>query len=231
MKILMHCKSLYTLLIGGSFDCKAISTDDDMVDFHGFQNLRVLTLDNCGLTGQIPGSIDLGGNNISGSIPTEIGQLQLFQQLYLDSNNFSDEVPDQISSLKYLEILNLSTNHLIGKIPSSTTNLSFLSTFDVSYNNLEGRIPIGMHQSFDTSAFKGNPKLCGAPLPNECREIDVDNKNNINQDEDNKYDELPWFCISAALGYIVGFWGVCGSLVLKKTWRHAYFRFLNNTLK
>ncbi|XP_057951138.1 receptor-like protein EIX2 isoform X2 [Malania oleifera] len=30
------------------------------------------------------------------------------------------------------------------------------------------------------------------------------------------------------LGFVVGFWGVCGTLVLNTSWRIAYFRFLNN---
>ncbi|CAN6560942.1 unnamed protein product [Malus baccata var. baccata] len=323
MKIFMCSKSLQTLLMGGSFYREAMPTDDDMVNFHGFQNLRVLSLGGCGLTGQIPrwlsnlknlegldmsynqitgpipswlgtlpklfyvdlsfnqisgefpkqlcrlpmlignasrvdnyefelpifgglnkklflyflprrpsnfpGAISLRANNISGSIPAEIGQLQLLRQLYLDNNNFSGEVPDQISSLKYLEHLDLSGNHLFGKIPWSITSLNFLRVFNVSYNDLQGQIPTGTQlQSFNASAFEGNPRLCGAPLPNECREIDVDSKNNVDQDVDNEHDELPWFYIFAVLGFIVGFWGVCGSLALKKTWRYAYFCFLDD---
>ncbi|OMO88213.1 LRR receptor-like serine/threonine-protein kinase FLS2-like protein [Corchorus olitorius] len=29
-----------------------------------------------------------------------------------------------------------------------------------------------------------------------------------------------------ALGFIVGFWGVCGSLIIKQSWRRAYFKFV-----
>ncbi|CAN6558149.1 unnamed protein product [Malus baccata var. baccata] len=319
MKILMCCKSLHTLILPGSFHRETMPIEYDMVDFHGFQNLRVLSLADCGLTGQIPGwlsnlknlemlelninqitgsipswlgtlpklsyvdlsanqisgefpkqlcrlpmlmvnasrvdnykfelplygrvmenptflprrlslikrTIDLSVNNISGSIPIEIGQLQLLQEFRLNGNNFSGNIPDQISNLKSLETLILSENHLSGKIPSSMASLNFLKEFDVSYNNLEGQIPTGTQlQSFNASAFEGNLQLCGTPLPNECREIDVDNKNNI--DADKEHDEFPWFYIFAALGFIVGFWGVCSSLVLKKTWRYAYFRFLDN---
>ncbi|KAB2615899.1 receptor-like protein 2 [Pyrus ussuriensis x Pyrus communis] len=320
IKILMRCKSLHALFLASSFSGEAMPTDDDMVDFHGFQNLRVLSLGGCGIVGQIPGwlsnlknlemlylgfnqisgsipswlgtlpklffvslssnqisgefpkqlcslpmlmmdesrlddyefelplislpiknprfwprrlsnfpgTIDLGLNNISGSIPTEIGQLLFLRELYLNSNNFLGDIPDQISDLKYLEVLNLSTNHLSGKIPWSMASLNFLREFNVSYNNIEGQIPKGTQlQSFNASAFEGNPKLCGAPLPNECKEIEADNKND-NQDANNESDELPWFYFFATLGFIVGFWGVCGTLVLKKTWRHTYFQFLDN---
>ncbi|CAN6561064.1 unnamed protein product [Malus baccata var. baccata] len=321
MKILMRCKSLRILLLSYSFNGEEMPSDDDMVGFDGFRNLRFLSLAHCDLTGRIPvwlakvksleilalggnkitGTIpswlgthlprlfyislslnlisgefpkelcrvpalvhesvaaqadpydlelplytvavmnpdslprrlsnfppvmDLSFNNITGSIPTEIGQLKLLQELYLDDNDFSGNIPDQISELKNLEGLDLSKNHLSGKIPSSLASLNFLKSFAVSYNNLEGPIPTSTQlQSFEASAFEGNPKLCGAPLPKQCR-IDAHNKNN-GDDEDDGH-QLPWFYIAAALGFICGFWGVCGSLIIKKTWRYAYFRFTDN---
>ncbi|XP_070675834.1 receptor-like protein 2 [Malus domestica] len=329
MKILMHCKSLRALILSDSFNGEGMPSDNDMVGFDGFRNLRLLSLAYCDLTGQIPvwlaklksleilalggnkitGTIpswlgtdlprlfhiglsmnlisgefpkelcrvpamvhepiaaqayhydlefplytvmnpngfrrrwscrssnfppflDLSFNNITGNIPIEIGQLQVLQGLYLNDNNFSGIIPEKMSNLKNLEGLDLSKNRLSGKIPSSLVSLNFLKNFGVSYNNLEGPIPTSTQfQSFEASAFEGNPKLCGAPLPNKCR-IDAHDKNK-QDDEDNKNDEddrhqLPWFYISVVLGFIFGFWGVCGSLIAKKTWRYAYFRFIDN---
>ncbi|XP_008340706.3 receptor-like protein 3 [Malus domestica] len=174
----------------------------------------------------LPALIDISSNNITGNIPSEIGQLQLLQELYLDDTNFSGNIPDQMSNLKKLEVLDLSENHLSGKIPSSMASLNFLASFNVSSNNLEGPIPTSTQlQSFEASAFEGNPKLCGAPLPIECR-IDAHYKNNRDDEDDGH--QLPWFYISTVLGFIFGFWGVCGSLIVKKTWRYAYFRFTDN---
>ncbi|KAI5332972.1 hypothetical protein L3X38_023101 [Prunus dulcis] len=151
-----------------------------------------------------PAMIDLSRNNIDGDIPNEIGQLHLFRLLLLHSNRFSGVIPNQISNLKNLEELTLSMSHLSGKIPWSLTALNFLKKFDVSYNNLEGPIPTSTQiQSFDASAFEGNPKLCGAPSLNKC-----ETNNTIDAD--------------------VGFWGVCGSLIIKKRWRYAYFGFIDN---
>lgn len=121
-------------------------------------------------------------------------------------------------------------NHLSGGIPGSLESLNFLSFFNVSYNNLEGPIPKSTQlQSFSASAFEGNPELCGPPLPNECRATkgnEADDTNN--QDVDIELKTTPWFYVSVVLGFTLGFWGVCGSLILKKTWRYAYFRFLEN---
>ncbi|XP_020417929.1 receptor-like protein 2 [Prunus persica] len=112
-----------------------------------------------------PPAIHLHKNSINGNIPTEISQLVLLHTLNLDDNNFSGNIPNKISNLKKLETLDLSMNHLSGEIPPSLTSLNFLSFLNVSYNNLEGPIPKGTQlQSFDVSAFEGNPKLCVVPL-------------------------------------------------------------------
>ncbi|KAM2069122.1 hypothetical protein ACFX16_000672 [Malus domestica] len=35
------------------------------------------------------------------------------------------------------------------------------------------------------------------------------------------------FYLSLALGFVVGFWGVCGSLIFIRSWRYTYYKFLN----
>ncbi|CAL2264777.1 unnamed protein product [Prunus armeniaca] len=141
-----------------------------------------------------PPSMYLYNNNINGNVPTEIGQLQFLHKLDLRLNNFSGSIPDQISNLKNLDTLDLSINHLAGKIPDSLKSLNFLSYLNVSYNDLEGPIPTSTQlRSLNATVFEGNPKLCGAPLPNECRLVnggDADNKNN--QDVDDEH-QIPWF--------------------------------------
>lgn len=35
------------------------------------------------------------------------------------------------------------------------------------------------------------------------------------------------FYISMGMGFAIGFWVVCGSLVIKQSWRRAYFKFID----
>ncbi|KAL6320866.1 hypothetical protein AAG906_008866 [Vitis piasezkii] len=154
--------------------------------------------------------VDLSSNNLSGAIPSEISSL-------LDCK--------KIGVIGYLESLDLSNNHLSGEIPQSIINLTFLSHLDLSYNNFSGRIPSSTQlQSFDALDFIGNPELCGAPLLKNCTENEDPNPS----DENGDGFERSWFYIGMATGFIVSFWGVCGALLCKRAWRHAYFKFLDN---
>ncbi|CAN6552800.1 unnamed protein product [Malus baccata var. baccata] len=165
-------------------------------------------------------SINLRNNSLSGNIPCDIGQLQLLQQLDIGFNNLSGNIPHQISNLRNLEILDLLRNHLSGEIPASLSSLNFLSNFSVAYNNLHGQIPLGTQlQSFDATAFEGNPGLCGSPLPNQCQKKSPGDSDTTKDQEDvhDSGNGIPWLQISVSLGFIVGFWGVCGPLALSRS--------------
>ncbi|PRQ35472.1 putative non-specific serine/threonine protein kinase [Rosa chinensis] len=174
----------------------------------------------------MPTVIDIMNNSLSGRIPTEIGQLQLLQKLDLSLNNLLGGIPNQISYLTNLERLDLSRNQLSGAIPASLSSLHFLSSFAVAYNNLQGQIPSSTQlQGLSATAFEGNPGLCGAPLPINCEQMNRSGINNRTEDVHNG-SVIPWWHISVALGFITGFWGVCGPLVLSRSWRCVYFQFL-----
>ncbi|KAJ9679397.1 hypothetical protein PVL29_021354 [Vitis rotundifolia] len=172
--------------------------------------------------------VDLSCNNLSGGIPIEISGLFGLQSLNLSRNHLMGRIPGKIGDVEYLESLDLSRNHLSGEIPQSIINLTFLSHLDLSYNNFSGRIPSSTQlQSFDALDFIGNPELCGAPLLKNCTENE--DPQGVNpSDENGEGFERSWFYIGMATGFIVSFWGVCGALLCKRAWRHAYFRFLDN---
>jgi EIX receptor 1/2 len=178
--------------------------------------------------------IDLSSNKLKGEIPREITNLLGLIGLNLSRNLLNGIIPQNIGDMERLESLDLSRNHLSGIIPPSLATMSLLSYLNLANNNLSGRIPSGTQlQSFSASAYSGNRDLCGLPLPKRClgdeiaRDPQTGSKHgegNI-QEQKNSHEHI-WFYTSIALGFIVGFWGVCGSLLLKSSWRHAYFQFL-----
>jgi len=206
IKILMRCKPLTIVLIGGNFLHEAMPSDDDIVGSYVFKNVRVLSLST---------------SQLSGQLPVWLTKLKKLEVLYLDSNRITGSIPGWLSTLP-----NLSENRLSGEIPASLSSLHFLRDFSVATNDLRGPIPSGTQlQSFDASAYEGNPRLCGLPLPYECAHI-VNNNIDI-WDGDNGHG-IPWFPITVVLGFITGFWGVCGPLVISYKWRVAYFRFMDH---
>ncbi|KAJ0078993.1 hypothetical protein Patl1_22995 [Pistacia atlantica] len=172
-------------------------------------------------------SFDLSVNKLDGVVPEEIMSLVGLIALNLSRNNFSGTIPPKIGQLQLLDFLDLSRNQFSGEIPLSLSQINRLSVMDLSNNDLWGKIPTGTQlQSFNAAMYAGNPGLCGLPLPNKCPgEEPAQGPTTTKEDE---FITLGFY-ISLTLGFIAGFWGVCGTLVLSQSRRHAYFNFLANT--
>ncbi|CAN6902801.1 unnamed protein product [Brassica oleracea] len=113
--------------------------------------------------------LDLSSNELLGSIPDEIGDLQSIRSLNLSSNRLTGSIPDSFSKLKGLESLDVSNNKLSGSIPPLLADLNSLGYFDVSFNNFSGEIPFKGHLvTFDVTSYRGNPLLCGLPTNKSC---------------------------------------------------------------
>lgn len=85
--------------------------------------------------------IDLSANNLSGTLPEELGALIRLKRLVLNDNLLTDTIPASIGHISTLEELNLANNSLTGEIPASLGDLRNLEVFDLSRNYLDGSIP------------------------------------------------------------------------------------------
>ncbi|CAA3010378.1 probable LRR receptor-like serine/threonine-protein kinase At1g74360 [Olea europaea var. sylvestris] len=151
---------------------------------------------------QISGYVQLSGNQLSGEVPLEIGNMLNFSmvnlacnQLYgkfppkigrlplivlnVSQNNFSGEIPWQIGNLKCLQNLDLSYNNFSGSFPISLNNLNDLSKFNVSYNPyVSGVIPTtGQLSTFEKWSFLGDPLLHLPSFINNTTNNNSGNKN------------------------------------------------------
>ncbi|KAI3984104.1 hypothetical protein MKX01_035231 [Papaver californicum] len=132
-----------------------------------------LQLPSSELSGQVPNSVqycsslqtlDLSGNNISGTIPSQICTwLPYLVSLDLPGINFLAQIPSELAQCKFLNKLILSNNQLSGQIPSQFSHFARLRDFAVANNYLSGPIPSSM-SNFSATGFKGNDGLCGKPL-------------------------------------------------------------------
>ncbi|CAA3014375.1 receptor 12 [Olea europaea subsp. europaea] len=173
--------------------------------------------------------IDLSSNKLVGTIPQAFSDLRALLFINLSRNHLTGNIISSIGQLDTLEWLDLSRNQLSGEIPNSLANLHFLSVLDLSYNNLMGKIPLGTQlQSFDSSTYIGNSQLCGEPLVKCPHDPSVDDHGKIDVvKEDDRFINRDFY-ICMVFGFITGFWIVVGTLVLKHSWRHSYFKFLND---
>ncbi|CAN1809791.1 Leucine-rich repeat receptor-like protein kinase TDR [Linum perenne] len=109
--------------------------------------------------------MEIGYNSYQGSIPWQLGNMSELQYLDIAGANLSGPIPSEFSNLTKLPELDLSHNSFTGRIPEKLGDSSSLVLLNVSFNDISGSIPsTTMFRAMGTSAYAGNPKLCGTPL-------------------------------------------------------------------
>lgn len=85
--------------------------------------------------------LNLFQNNLSGILPSTIGDLKNLTELNLAFNQLTGELPIQIFDLEHLIILKLEMNRLKGGLPETISKLTNLTEFSIFNNFLTGPIP------------------------------------------------------------------------------------------
>ena len=112
--------------------------------------------------GRVTG-LELGNNNLVGTLPDELGDLTELTTLYLWGNGLSGPIPD-LRSLTSLTHLSLSQNELTGPVPTWLGTLTNMVALYMWGNEFTGTIPDlrGLSSLFELSLARNN--LTG-PVP------------------------------------------------------------------
>lgn len=136
-------------------------------------SLQNFSAASCSISGNIPSFdicksmmvVDLSKNNLSGTVPESISNCKGLLAMDLSINNLSGHIPVQLATLPAISVLDMSHNSFSGPIPMQFGNSSSLKLLNVSFNDISGSIPLEKaFRMMDSSAFMGNPRLCGVPL-------------------------------------------------------------------
>ncbi|KAK8312627.1 hypothetical protein V6Z12_D01G055700 [Gossypium hirsutum] len=90
----------------------------------------------CGSRHQRVIALNLSSMLLTGTIPSQIGNLSFLTSLDLMNNSFYGSLPDQVIAL---DLFNMS---LSGTIPPDMGNLSFLTRLNIGYNNFHDLLPV-----------------------------------------------------------------------------------------
>ncbi len=108
------------------------------------------------------------GNNLSGQIPPEIGNLANLRELALVyANGLVGPIPPEIGNLANLTELDLRRNSLSGSIPAELGNLASLERLVLSENNLSGPIPPELGNLANLRFLWLNFNALSGPIPVE----------------------------------------------------------------
>ena len=105
----------------------------------------------------------LQGNNFTGALPSELGQMTDLTDLYVDQNaSMSGSIPHEIGNLKKLMRLNISQSGIGGEIPVELGQCEELLQFMAFKCNLSGTLPdIWDMPKLQTVMVHTNPGLTG----------------------------------------------------------------------
>ena len=125
-------------------------------------------------------TIVLYTNNLSGSIPAELGDLANLEFLGLGNlgdpdllpfNELTGSIPSELGDLANLEFLDLSINELTGSIPAELGDLANLKSLSLVANQLTGSIPAELSGLANLELLNLASNALTGSIPSELGEL------------------------------------------------------------
>ncbi|KAJ0089277.1 hypothetical protein Patl1_31604 [Pistacia atlantica] len=136
-------------------------------------------------------------NNLTGSIPKEIGNLITLKLLLRSANQISGPIPDELGSLSNVTILNHDSNNISGPLPKTLANMTTAGHFHLNNNSISGQIPPELsalpqllHFLLDNNNLSGYLPQEFSRMPN-LRILQFDNNNFEGTEIPNSYKNMP----------------------------------------
>jgi hypothetical protein len=156
----LDCIALYNLMDAGLYGSETgkaeWKTNDQPCSWGG-----VTCLDE-----RVTGLVLHGKSVGTAQLPTEFADLDMLTSLAVH-DNVSGTIPDSIGNLQNLVTLDLSGNKFVGAVPASIGGLSNLVNLNISNNFLTGRLPYELFYSRIDHFSWYNTNLCIPIMPPE----------------------------------------------------------------
>ncbi|MBN2029586.1 T9SS type A sorting domain-containing protein [bacterium] len=132
------------------------------------------------LVGTLPGEIgnldnlyylELSTNQLGGSIPPEIGNMTELTYLYLCYNQLDGTIPEEIQNATKIVWMILNDNQLSGSIPAEIGNLTNLQALNLSENQLTDSIPSEICNLFFCQYLYLRNNLLSGPIPSRIGDL------------------------------------------------------------
>ncbi len=179
------------------------------IDLEGY--VTIFDKKSLGITGILPPTFGQDGlrrmtefkisiNNISGSVPTTMGNMTALSVLWLDDNQLTGPLPTQLGDASNLSVLWVDNNQFTGPIPQNFLDLDFLRELSI-YNNCFDSLP-DFTTSSVTDINQTNSIVC---YDNKFTFDDLaPNANFMNRNGQNLYSPQDTFDIPAAVALQTG---------------------------
>ena len=111
-----------------------------------------------------------GNRGLSGRIPTELCALTNLQDLALQGNQLSGTIPSCLGNMKSLDVVFLAGNGLTGSIPLELCQLTVLRSLLLTLNSLNGTIP-SCFGTLPLEVLEVGHNLLTGQVPNEIENL------------------------------------------------------------